>query len=75
MRCCVVDVPLNYDVYILNVCLVTICVLYLQLMLYGIVNMFKYLSILIDADGKCFKEVKCVIAQAKAAFHRLKNIQ
>ena len=29
---------------------------------------------MITADGRCIKEVKCRIAQAKAAFHKLKHI-
>ncbi|BFY98674.1 hypothetical protein BsWGS_01714 [Bradybaena similaris] len=38
------------------------------------VNEFKYLGTLITSDGRCIKEVKCRIAQAKAAFHKLKHI-
>ncbi|BFZ19228.1 hypothetical protein BsWGS_22267 [Bradybaena similaris] len=38
------------------------------------VNEFKYLGTLKTADGRCIKEVKCRIAQAKAAFLKLKHI-
>src|SRR6201985_1715416 len=38
------------------------------------VNIFKYLGTLVTADRKCIKEVKSRIAQAKATFHKMKNI-
>ena len=38
------------------------------------VNEFKYLGTLITVDERCIREVKCRIAQTKAAFHKLKHI-
>ena len=38
------------------------------------VHAFKYLSSLITPDGKCEKEIKCRIAQAKTAFQKMKSM-
>jgi hypothetical protein len=38
------------------------------------VSIFKYLGTLITADGRCIKEIKSRVAQAKATFHKMKNI-
>ena len=38
------------------------------------VNNFKYLGTLITADGRCIKEIKSRVTQAKATFHKMKNI-
>jgi hypothetical protein len=37
-------------------------------------NSFKYLGTWITSDGRCTQEIKCRIAQAKAAFMKMKSI-
>src|SRR5579871_5581650 len=39
-----------------------------------LVSIFEYLGTLITADGRCIKEIKSRVAQAKATFHKMKNI-
>lgn len=38
------------------------------------VNALKFMYTLIAADERCIKEIKCRIVQAKAEFHKIKNI-
>lgn len=38
------------------------------------INILKYFGNLKTVDGRCVKEVKCRVAQAKAAFQNSKNI-